>query len=368
MKKLPVGVEIKNGWYQYRHRVLKQDRATSTIPHDNQGRAARVKLCPVSSPDSLLFSTLAAAKESYEHQADEEYLTLGWLHKKWKDHTPAGDLAGSRAYKGLASSTQRRYDTAAAILDHVVKINGQDAPFRQVRADQINTPTIRKILDKRFHSGETTANLNNSLAMIGSMYKFAIQYLPELKVTQSPTKNVQKFKTGKSTRYVTDEEYRIQHQIAGEVGRPYLQDYMELTYLLAARGCEVSTLKIGAATEQGIIVIRTKGSLDTGIRWTQRLRNVWESALNRHLSTHPDPHKNIIVTADGREIGKSTIDDAWGLVRNEMKSRGLGKIYFTAHALKFKGISDASDSKIAGQSEAMRMHYKVNVDWFDAPK
>lgn len=52
----------------------------------------------------------------------------------------------------------------------------------------------------------------------------------------------------------------------------------------------------------------------------------------------------------------------------EMKRLGLERMYFTALALKFKGISDADDKALAGQTEAMQKRYKVNVDWFDSPR
>lgn len=371
-KKLPTGVEIKNGCYQYRHRVPKKERATTNIPHDNQGRTKRVILCSITEPESVMYRTLAAVKKSYEQQSDEDYLSIGWLYKKWMDHTPVGGNQSSRAYKGLAAATQKRYDTIApSILDHQIKINGQDEPFRKIRCDQLTTPTLRKVLDKKYLAGETPANLNNMKAMLGSMYKYGLQYLSELsEIKKSPTAGLEKFIVQKRTRYVTNSDYQVQYTIAGEIGLPHIQDYMELTYLLAARSVETSELKIGQAVEQGIIVIRTKKSLNTGIKWSPRLKAVWDRALSRHASTHPDPTHNILTNKHGHQIAQSTIHDHWGLVREEMKKRNLSSIYFTAQNLKVKGVKDAENKAIAGQSEAMQRYYQdtsIEVDWFDSP-
>lgn len=369
-RKLPVNVYIKDGSIQYRHRIPAKDRPHPTLQHDKQGRMPPVKLCPEDAPDWQIHQRLAEIKKSLRYTGDEKYMTLGWLHQKWQDHRPANQQSGSRAYRGLAQATQKRYDTASAILEHPLKINGQDDKLRNVRADQLDTVTLRKILDKRALNGETAANLNNQKALIGSMYKWAKQYITELASKESPSTGIEKFKIQKRTRYVTNQDYKTQYRIAGELGLPHIQDYMELTYLLASRSVESAQLKIGQATEHGIIVIRKKGSLNTGIRWSSRLHKAWERALSRHNTTHPDPSHNIIVDTNGHQISQSTIHDHWGRVRREMKQRGLEAIYFTAQNLKVKGVKDAEDSGIAGQSEAMQRYYQdtnIEVAWFDAP-
>jgi len=368
--KLPANVDIHNGYYQYRHRVPKADRASSPLKFDRWGRCPRVKLCSIDASYEEMLVALGKVIQSYQMQIDEDYLSLGWLHQQWLQHTPTGKHSGSRAYKGLATSTQKRYDTSAVILEHKIKINGLPSQLRQVRADQFDTITLRQILDKRYMNGSTPANLNNELALFGNMYKFGRQYLKELKHVDSPTKGIEKFAVKKRTRYVTDNDYKIQYKVAGAIGQFHIQDYMELTYLLAARSIETSELKIGQATEQGIIVIRKKGSLNTGIRWSPRLREAWDRALARHKTTHPDPAHNIITDKHGRQITQSTIHDHWGLVRVEMKKRGLSDIYFTAQNLKVKGIKDAEDTAIAGQSEVMQRYYQdteKEVAWFNSP-
>ena len=369
-RKLPANCDIKDGSIRYRHRIPLADRPTTTLSHDKQGRMPPVRLCAADDQDWVLHKALAAVKESLLYQSDDQHMTLGWLHQQWKDHRPGQHASSTRAYQGLEKSTRTRYNTAAAILDHNLKINGIPGTLRQIRADQLDTVTLRKILDKRAENGATPSNLNNEKALIGIMYKWGKQYVTELSRLDSPSKGIEVFHVQKRTRYVTDEDYKTQYIIAGELGLPHIQDYMELTYLLAARSVEATDLKIGQATEQGIIVLRKKKSLNTGIKWSPRLRKVWARALARHLTDIPDPTRNIIVNKKGEELAQSTMHKHWGLIRTEMKKRGLEKIYFIAQNLKVKGVKDAENSSLAGQSGVMIKYYQdtdTEVEWFDSP-
>ena len=366
---LPKNVEIKNGYYQYRHQVPAKQRARSTIENlDARGRAPRVALCAVGSSEAMIYKTLAAAIQAFEHDADPDFLTLRWLHKQWKDHDPVGRGAAGRAFKGLAPSTQQRYIGCEKLLDHSLEINGRKATFGDCRADKLTTFVIRSILDKRYSQAIGLGQLNNELAMLGSMYKYAKQYRPEIKMTDSPTKGIEKFKIEPRKRYVSDSDYAIQYAIAGEVDRDYLQDYMELTFLLAARGCEVCDLTVSSANKAGVIVERRKGSKDTGIRWSPRIESAWRRAIARHNSKPLAPAAKLLMNKHGKSVSKTAVDDAWGLVRDEMKRRGMSDIYFTAHDLKRKGISDSENKGIAGQSEEMQRQYDVDINWFDSPK
>lgn len=365
---LPRNVEIKNGHYQYRHQVPAKLRRLSTIDNlDARGRAPRVVLCPVGSSKSMLYKTLAAAVQAFEHEADPEFLSLRWLHRKWKEHNPVGRGAAGKAFKGLALSTQKRYIGCEKLLEHELTINARKATFGDCRADKLTTFVIRQVLDKRYDQETGLGQLNNELAMIGSMYKYAKQYRPEIKLAESPTKGIEKFHIEPRKRYVTDADYALQYSIAGEIDRDYLQDYMELTFMLAARGCEVCDLTIASGNKSGVIVERRKGSQDTGINWSPRLEAAWKRALSRHTSKPLASSARLLMNRHGKSVSKTAVDDAWGLVRDEMKRRGLSDIYFRAHDLKRKGISDSTAKGIAGQSEQMQRQYDVDVNWFDAP-
>ena len=359
--KPPKGVVIKNGAFKYRPYIPQKLRGS--IPTDKGGRANAVRLCSADAPEHVLLKALAAVKEQYASHQISDYLTLNWLHTHWINHQPSSQDSACRAYQGLAKSTRKRYDGCKKLLEHPLEIDGKASTLGHVIADQLTTYLIRQILDKRYQTGTTPAQLNNELAMLGSMYKYAKQYRPELALADSPTRGIEKYTVKTRTRFVDDTDYRIQYQVAQTVGRPALLDYMELAFLLAARGCEVFDLTVGSANENGVVVIRRKGSKDTGINWNPRLKQAWDRALSRHAA--PKPHHQLIVCKRGKPITKSAIDDAWGLVREAMKAKGLGHIYFTAHDLKRKRITESKNKAIAGQTEAMQRRYDVNVDWFD---
>jgi integrase len=143
---------------------------------------------------------------------------------------------------------------------------------------------------------------------------------------------------------------------------------MELTYLLAARGIEVTDLTIANATDIGIIVNRRKGSKNTIIRWTPRLKTAWDAALTLH-KTPPAPTTTLLKAARGvRKLTRDALTNAWQNLKTKMEAAGLGSIYFWLHDLKRKGISDAADDRIAGHiSDKVRANYNVKYQEFDAP-
>ena len=184
---------------------------------------------------------------------------------------------------------------------------------------------------------------------------------------KNPCHGVDRFKVKVRDRYVTDDEYLIQYQCA-QAYLTYLPIVMELTYLLAARGVEVTDLKIGHSTELGIIVKRRKGSKTTLIKWNERLKAAWDSALALHSNPHPDLHL-LKAVRGGSRLTKFGLDNAWQALKEKMHKQGLGEIYFQLHDLKRKGISDAEDDRIAGHvSDTIRANYNVKLRTFDPPK
>ena len=53
---------------------------------------------------------------------------------------------------------------------------------------------------------------------------------------------------------------------------------MELAYPCRLRGTEVVNLTHANELEEGILTNRRKGSRDNIVRWTPRLRGIWDSA------------------------------------------------------------------------------------------
>ena len=56
-------------------------------------------------------------------------------------------------------------------------------------------------------------------------------------------------------------------------------------------------------------------------------------------------------------------------LKKKMIVQGLGKIYWTIHDLKRKGISDAKDKGIGGhRSESMKEQYATKIESFEPPR
>ena len=243
----------------------------------------------------------------------------------------------------------------------------------QLPADKLKTNIVRRILDRRLEQYQANgkkgaSQCNNEKALLSSMYRYGIQYIDQLAMLKNPCHGVEKFDVETRERYVTDDEYTIQYQYAQDSGLPYLPIAMELTYLLAARGVEITDLKVGSATDIGIIVKRRKGSKGTIVRWTPRLKAAWEAAI----SLHPQHDKNtylLKVHRGGGKLTRDTLTTAWQRLKQEMDSAGLSSVYFWLHDLKRKGISDAADDRIAGHvSDTTRANYNVRLREYDPPR
>lgn len=361
--KLPPYVSIKREQYIYRPYIKKSERGQIKV--DKYGYATPIILGKVTeTPIPQLYQILSGVLQQHEYAKNHKYMSLAWLYEQYTHST---------FFKKLEPPTQKRYRGCSALLERPIKIDGLPSTVGDLRADQFTSVQLRKLLDKRFEQLQAEgkkggAQCNNELALIGSMYKFGKQYIDELAKIESPSKGITKYPVSVRTRYVTQEDYAIQYSIAQQVAPDYLPIVMELTYLLAARGCEVVDLLVGDGNERGIIVNRRKGSKTTLVRWSPRLRDAWNAACKVHPH-RMNPDDALVTTKFYEALNKSSVDDAWQKVHQEMINRGLEKLYFTWHDLKRRGISNAKDNKIAGhKSESMRQRYKVNIEEFDAPE
>ena len=360
---LPKGVRVVNNRIVYRPYIPQAQR--KQFETDQHGYLKPpIKLGRVGDSETSIYKAYTAILEQHQYQQDPNYLTLNWLYQQYLQ---------SRQYRQeIEAETRRRYQQCSIILQEPIKIDGKPATLGDLRSDHLKTTIVRKIMDKRYEryqaEGKSGASqCNNEKALLSAMYAYGIQYIEELAPLKNPCHGVKKFAVDARTRYVTDEEYAIQYQFAQTLNIPYLPIVMELSYLLAARGVEVTLLKIGDATDEGIIVRRKKGSRTTLIRWTPRLKAAWESAIAQHKNPHPDV-KLLKAARGSGSVTKAAIDNTWQNLKNKMIGAGLAHVYFWLHDLKRKGISDAADDKIAGHiSDSTRSNYNVKIQQFDAP-
>lgn len=354
-------VYVNKGRVEYRPRVSFEDREQG-VPVDKGGFLKPPIKLGVEG-DSLEDITKAwlAAKSAIRRETVYKTCTLYWILDKYQH---------SRKYAELAPSSQKRNKNLIKILEHKLEINGKLACLGDLHIKAINKPLFRALAERRLNDYRAAGNkgevqVNREITLISSALSWAVSNLPELAelgIHENPLLKIEKIKEHQNERYITDQEYEIQYQIAAEVS-DYLQPVMELTYLTASRGIETLDLKLSDCSDIGIKTTRRKGSRDNIILWSPRLLAAKESALALHKSRkirQLDPH--LIPGFSGGALAKSTLDAAFQRLKQLMESRGLANTYFSLHLLKAKGVSDSDDKGIAGHvTEAMRQRYDVKV-------
>lgn len=155
---------------------------------------------------------------------------------------------------------------------------------------------------------------------------------------------------------------------------PYLQWFLELTYLCRLRGVETLTLTLHHKTKAGITTNRRKDNL---VKWTPRLRRAGIGAIAcregvlarkaRQGKVVPDSAA-LFLDRDGQPLDKDGLDTLWQrFIKEAIKEKAIRpEDRFSPHDLKRKGITDtqgtgAEKKNAAGLSEAMMKTYDKSV-------
>lgn len=155
----------------------------------------------------------------------------------------------------------------------------------------------------------------------------------------------------------------------------YLASVMELAYLCRLRGIEVVTLTDANELEEGILTNRRKGSRDNIVRWTPRLRAVWDGAKSLRADIWkrrktPIPivasKRFIIVASHGGPLRKSSLDTAWQRFITLAIADGDLELEdrFGLHDLKRRGITDTSGTRADKQDASGHRDPKM-MDIYD---
>lgn len=353
-------VHEANGRIVYRPYIKKSERH-SKIEIDKKGfLKPPIKLGkPGDDPDMIMRAYLAAKKQILCQDMLVKG-TLGYIVQEYLN---------SRHYRKKPASSQKRNRNLMRILEQKIKINNKPAKLSDLNVRDLEKPLMNSIAEKRLamyksNGKKGEVQVNREVTFVSASISWAINYIPNLGLHENPLLGIKKIDEPKNERHVTDEEYAIQYQIAGEVA-PYLQPVFELTYLMGLRGIETLKLRLSDCTEEGIRTHRKKGSKDNIIKWSTRLKAAYDQAIQLHKNhkiLEINPH--LIIGDSGGEMPKSTLDDAVQRLKKTMESKGLADVYWSLHKLKSKAQGDAKDKDISGLSEAMKRHYdnKVNTN------
>lgn len=357
----PKYVTAANGRVVYRPRIAPTDR--QYIDTDKNGfLKPPIRLGAPTDSDDQIINAYLSAKNNLKTRCGSEKHSLRWVLQQYLQ---------SAKFKSLAPGSQQRSAAFVGVIDHAITADGKAQTFGDLPIRHISKPMVRRLAEKRLADYQArgrkgTAQVNREITLLSTATQWASEYIDDLQISDNPFR-IGKFTEQKNTRYVTDEEFRIQSETAGEVA-PYLPIVFEITYLIAARGVE--TLDITLAdidpdrTTGGIYIHRRKGSKDNIIEWSDRLYAAYLAARAQHakfkISSIDAP---LILSTKGAPLRKSSLDTAMQRLKDLMSARGLSHIYWSLHKIKAKGISDAENNRIAGhQTEAMREQYSVKTE------
>lgn len=168
---------------------------------------------------------------------------------------------------------------------------------------------------------------------------------------------------------------------AGVLGRnkggvaPHLWIVLELAYLCRLRAIEVVTLTDANIVKDGLLTNRRKGSADSLVEWSPRLRAAVDAAQvlreqaweGRAVPIRP-ADRPLIVSERGARLERSSLSSAWE------RSKKVTGAAWGLHAMKHRGISDTVGTRGEKQrasghkSERMMDVYDHEIPTVTTPK
>lgn len=283
-------------------------------------RQREIRLCR---GDATMASVWAAYEALSMPQGHDTFRGLSGLYQK------------SPQFAALSSTTRRDYAGAHRRICAMALADGRllgDLPLATW-----TPPLVQRWQDRRGEKAPVTCNREKSY-----MARVFAWGLARGHVATNPVRGIQRLREHASTRYVTDAEYLERLQAAASSGTPYLVPVMELAYLLRARLAEVLDFQRGRdLLDEGIHLRRRKGSKDSIVAWTPRLRDAVAAAKALHGKV---ASRYLIAGKDGGRMHESTVQTAWSKRRLPWPP---GSEPFTIHALKAKGVTDTRGDKLA---------------------
>jgi len=290
-------------------------------------RGETVYLCPVNAPMSDLW-------KAYERVTKSGRGTVKWLLGLYMD---------SPKVAKLAAKTQAGYADDARLMCSR-KSNGK--AFGDVPLGQITRKTIRTYLD----TYPAPVAANRHISLLKAAWNWALERHDDL--PDNPCVGVRLNDEESRTRYVEPHEVEaVKHLATG-----YVPLFIEIAYLCRARFNEIAALKVGDIKDEGLLLRRSKGSIDEITAWSPRLRAVIDACL-AYNNEAPSPISGgyLIHNKRGEPIKYRAFRSAW--VRLMDKWSAKGGEYFTFHDLKAAGVSDHATNASGHRSDAMKKVY-----------
>lgn len=291
----------------------------------------------------------------------------------------------SADFKGLAPRTRDDYERQQTIA---CAIPTKIGPLGTLVARRLRVPLMQTLLDRIAVDHPTKAN--HLLRYLRRTFRWGIT---RGHLDQDPTRAIRQFKERAQRRLPPHQVIDRVREFARTHGQlsprtpgscaPYLWLVMELGYLCRLRPVETITLSDAHGTPDGVLTNRRKGSRDSLVRWTPRLRAAWDAAIalrakaweRKRLPTPIKPeHRYVVVNETGQRLGMSGLHTAWQRLMIQMVAGGLldTSERFGLHDLKRRGITDtpgrAAKLEAGGhRSEQMLAVYDLEVPAVEPP-
>jgi integrase len=307
-----------------------------------------------------------------ERNVDEDKGTVDALMRAFR---------ASIQYKRLAKSTQKDYDRSQAIVSGFATKDG--GTFGKLQTARLSPPIMQRLVDKIGEDRPTTGlHVQQYLRRV---FRWGIAR-NETKVNPmqaiepprpKPKRVLPKIEAHAALLTYASERGALPAHTKGSVA-PYIWTCMELAYLCHMRGIEILDLRESNGTDEGLLVVRRKGSDSTLFEWSPRLRAAWGRALairdaiwseqKKPIPIRPEM-RAIIVTQSGEPLTRSGLDTAWQrFIHAAMREKIIGEgERFSLHPLKRGGITARpgrkADKKAASghKTDAMIGVYDMSV-------
>jgi site-specific recombinase XerD len=279
---------------------------------------------------------------------------LGGVDRTSLDYMLA-QFEASRKFRKLADGTQDNYRYCRRVLQGFQTKLG--IPFAELRRASITAPVIQRLVDAIAETHPTKANAvkrDLSAAYKWGGLRMGVKDNPARGVEQAAEKGDPRMPSKDTMRAMIAflrARGSLPSRSKGSLA-PYVWAVAEIAYRCRMRSVEVRDLTDANATDEGIIVIRRKGSLDNITAWCPELREAWDWlaarrdrvwAKRRKVIPMLPKDRPLVVNESGGPLSRYTLNSAWRRAMAQALEAGIitPEERFGLHGLKHRGITDS---------------------------
>ena len=359
----PRNRKIKDDWLnKIGPRISRGKSAYEWRPRNPDGSTGYMKLMSFKrGNDGVLIEDIhvrTALEEAYNKALHGDLIkqNISWLLSQYTD---------SAQFAAKAPKTR---------LKEEYRINKRILPvFGKMMPKDIKKAHIRQFMDKVGINSPVTAN--RDLGFLSRLFNWAEE---RGHMDRNPAQGVTKFPEKPRDRYPEDWEYDLVAEVAMTTAYKYMSYAMEFAYLCRMRKSEVLALdEEKHILEEGIFVVRGKGSSNEITKWSPRLIAAYEGIkeLNKDLPTVIGS-RLLFKDKKGLAISETAFNSAWRRIRGKAMTEGLEingvtvklKEAFNFHDLKAKGVTDHKDKASGHKSKKMQAVYDRKPSIIDSTR